>query len=109
MPFRTAYVVQIGCYTADDRSPVAHRGRDPIDTQVAQNIALLRDHLAMANRHLASGNLVVSRQRQLIAKLEASGHDTRAALALLARFEDLLAQHLAHRDHLLDELKSAEA
>jgi hypothetical protein len=75
---------------------------------MALNIAMLKDHLAMANRHLASGNLVVTRQRQLIAKLEADSHDTREALALLARFEDLLAQHLAHRDSLVDELKSAE-
>jgi len=75
---------------------------------MALNIAMLRDHLAMADRHVASGNLVVTRQRQLIAKLEADSHDTREALALLARFEDLLAQHLAHRDNLADELKSAE-
>ena len=75
---------------------------------MALNIAMLRDHLAMADRHVASGNLVVTRQRQLIAKLEADSHDTTEALALLARFEDLLAQHLAHRDNLADELKSAE-
>ena len=62
----------------------------------------------MANRHIASGNLVVSNQRQLIAKLESGGHNTRAALALLAQFEDLLAQHLAHRDYLFGELRSLD-
>ena len=76
---------------------------------MASNIAMLKDHLAMAERHIASGNLIVTRQRQLTAKLEADGHDTRAALAQLARFEDLLAEHLAHRDKLLDELNSSGA
>lgn len=76
---------------------------------MASNVALLRDHLAMANRHVADGNRLVTRQRQLIIKLETDGHDTREALALLARFEDLLKEHLGHRDRLVDELKSAEA
>lgn len=72
---------------------------------MALNIAMLRDHLVMADRHVATGNRVVTRQRQL----ETDGHDTREALALLARFEDLLALHVADRDRMIDELKSAEA
>jgi hypothetical protein len=83
---------------------------------VTLNKATLRDHLAMANRHLAmanrhiaAGNRVVTRQRQLITELEADGHDTREALGLLARFEDLLALHLSDRDRLIDEIRSAEA
>ena len=60
---------------------------------VTLNKASLRDHLAMANRHIAAGNRVVTRQRQLITELEADGHDTREVPALLARFEDLLALH----------------
>ena len=75
---------------------------------MALNIASLRDHLAMANRHIASGNCVVIRQRQLIKDLEADGHDTRQALTILARFEDSLALHLAHRDRLIDELQSLD-
>ena len=75
---------------------------------MASNIDMVRDHLALADRHVASGNLIVTRQRQLIAKLENGSHDTRQALSQLARFEDLLAQHLAHRDKLLDELHSVE-
>ena len=69
---------------------------------------ILREHLAMANRHIADGNLVVTRQRELIARFEADGHDARLALALLARFEDLLAEHLSHRDRLLEEVRSVE-
>jgi hypothetical protein len=68
---------------------------------------MLRDNLAMDDRHIASGNRVVTRQRQLIDELKADGHDTREALALLARFEDMLALHLSDRDRLIDELKSA--
>jgi len=63
----------------------------------------------MANRHIASGTRVIIRQRQLIDELEADGHDTREALALLARFEDMLALHLADRDRLFGELKYAIA
>ena len=74
-----------------------------------QHIAALKDHLALANRHVASGNRGVARQKQLIEELETDGHDTREALSLLARFEDLLALHLTDRDRLFDELKSAEA
>lgn len=76
-----------------------------VPNAMALNIATLRDHLAMTNRHIASGNRVVTRQRQLIEHLEADGHDTRAALTSLARLEDLLALHLAHRDRLINELE----
>ena len=65
---------------------------------------LLREHLAMAKRHLSSGNRVITRQRQLITKLEADGHDTREARALLAQFEGLLALHLADRDRLFNKV-----
>jgi len=76
---------------------------------MALKMAILRDHLAMADRHVAAGNRVVIRQRQLISELEADGHDTREALALLARFEGSLALHLADRDRLIDKVRSAEA
>jgi len=74
---------------------------------MALNIAILQDHLAMAERHIASGNRVITRQRQLINQLEADGHDIRAARSLLAQFEDLQALHLADRDRLLNEISSA--
>ena len=75
---------------------------------MALNIAHLRDSLAMAERHLASGNRVVIRQKQLISELAAGGHDIIEARALLARFEELLAFHLADRDRLVAAIKSAE-
>ena len=76
---------------------------------MAFNIAILQDYLAMAERHIASGNRVITRQRQLINQLEADGHDIRAARSLLARFEDLQASHLADRDRLIKEISSAQA
>jgi len=75
---------------------------------MALNIAVIRDHLAMAERHVASGNRVIMRQKELITELDTDGHDVTEAIALLIRFEDLLALHLADRDRLADELKSAE-
>jgi hypothetical protein len=74
---------------------------------MALDSAMVKDHLAMANRHIVTGNRVITRQRQLIDELEADGHDTRQALALLAQFENLQALHLADRDRLIDELNSA--
>ena len=75
---------------------------------MALNIAILQDHLAMAERHVASGNRVITR-RQLINQLEAGGHDTALAQSLLARFEGSQALHLADRDRLINELSSAQA
>jgi hypothetical protein len=69
--------------------------------------AALRDYLATADRHLASGNRVVIQQRQLVDELAHDGHDTREAVALLARFEELLAIFLSDRDRLMHELNLA--
>ena len=76
---------------------------------MALNIAMVKDQLAMANRHIATGNRVIIRQRQLIDELGVDGHDTREALALLVQFEDSQALHLADRERLTDELNSADA
>jgi len=70
-------------------------------------VAALGDYLAMADRHVASGNRVVIKQRQLVDELAHDGHDTREAVALLARFEDLLAIFLSDRDRLMHELNLA--
>jgi len=76
---------------------------------MALGIAILQENLAMANRHIATGNRVIIRQRQLIGELGADGHDTREALALLVQFEELQALHLADRNRLIGELNSAKA
>lgn len=49
------------------------------------NLAILRDRLAMAERHIATGTRMVTRQRQLISKLEAGRNDIKEAVTLLTR------------------------
>ena len=44
------------------------------------------------------------RQWQIVAQLEAGGHNTDEEPRLLARFEQLLAMHRADRDRILSEL-----
>ena len=50
-------------------------------------MGILEGHVAQAERHVAEGAEHINKQRQLIAKLEADGHDTKTARTLLAEFE----------------------
>jgi hypothetical protein len=61
-------------------------------------------HLALAEDHVASGALLVARQRTLAAELERDGHNPAAAIKLLVLFETVQALHTATRDRLLREL-----
>jgi hypothetical protein len=65
---------------------------------------LLEEHLAMAERHAAEGEVHLLRQRQLVSELRRDGHDTTQSEMLLASFEALQAMHLEHRDRLRLEL-----
>lgn len=65
---------------------------------------VLDDQLAMADRHVAEGERVVARQRDLAATFRPGGHGAALAHALLAEFEKLLALHVEHRDRLRREL-----
>jgi hypothetical protein len=69
--------------------------------------ALLLDHLATAERHVAEGEHHLARQRRLIAEMERDGHDTRSALELLSTLEQTQAMHVSHRDHIRAELGGA--
>jgi hypothetical protein len=60
---------------------------------VSPELALAEEHVALARQHVA-------RQKALIAELERDGHPTELALQLLGVFEETLAAHLHHRDHL---------
>jgi hypothetical protein len=64
-----------------------------------------KEHLALAEEHVALGATNVARQREIIAKLERDGHDATQARALLAQFEQLQATHVTDRDRLLSELE----
>jgi hypothetical protein len=65
----------------------------------------LLDHLALAERHASEAEIHVARQRELVAKMEQSGHETGLARALLLKFEELLAIHKADRDRLRSEVQ----
>jgi hypothetical protein len=64
------------------------------------------EHLAQAERHVAMGEAIVMRQREIVSALEANGHTELASKArrLLAIFEELHATHIAGRDRLQQEL-----
>jgi hypothetical protein len=65
---------------------------------------MLLEHLAMANKHVETGERHVRRQRELIAELERDGHDTASARQLLEQFEKLQEMHIADRDRIQREL-----
>jgi hypothetical protein len=62
--------------------------------------ALLREHLELAERHVADGQLHLQRQRAVIRRLEHSGYDSREAHWLLGTIEGLLRMHVRERDRL---------
>src|SRR5262245_4747634 len=55
------------------------------------------DHLEQANRHIERAEERVERQRRLVAKLAADGHDSSAAAALLATMTQSLTHMYEHR------------
>ena len=64
-------------------------------------------HLAMVERHVAEGEIRLSRQRALIAELDRDGHDTADARAILATIRETQRLHVEDRDRILKELSSA--
>lgn len=67
--------------------------------------AVLEQHLAQIEGHVALGEGQVGRQRELVAKLARDGHSTVQAQELLALFERTQAAHIMHRDRLWRELE----
>ena len=63
-----------------------------------------QQHLAQAERHVAQGDVIVARQRELVSRLERAGLDTKAASLLLRQFEISQALHVAHRNRRRKEL-----
>jgi hypothetical protein len=68
------------------------------------NRGLVIKHLQQAERHVAEGKQRIERQRELVAKLTAQGHDTSSAIDLLTVFEQTQAMHIAGRDRIHAEL-----
>jgi hypothetical protein len=70
----------------------------PADREIA------RQHLELANKHVAEGQKRIDAQLTLVAKLARDGHDTVQARMLLQQFEDTLALQLETRDRIVQEL-----
>ena len=69
---------------------------------------MIEERLAMAERHITRGELHIARQKELVARLGHSGHDTTEAIKLLGLFEATQALHVADRDRLRGELAEIE-
>ena len=68
----------------------------------------LMDHLARAETHVAAGEQILTRQRDLIALLERNGSDTTTARKLLEQLVRCQENHLADRARFLAELYSSD-
>ena len=56
--------------------------------------------LQMVQRHVREGEVLVHRQREIVAKSIRSGLDARMAEDLLAMLEDVQGEHLAHLERI---------
>ena len=66
---------------------------------------VMRRHLDEAERHVAEGNRHLCEQEARTAALDRDGHDTTEARRLLRNFRATQIQHIAHRNHILEQLK----
>jgi hypothetical protein len=64
----------------------------------------LKDHLAQAEDHLATGERIIAQQKALVAELARDGHDTFGAMRLLIQFEETLTIRITDRNRLRAEL-----
>jgi hypothetical protein len=68
------------------------------------NHEIKAQHLKRVERHVREGRGHVARQQALVAELHRRGLDADLARALLVKFEQLQALHVADRDRLRAEL-----
>lgn len=66
--------------------------------------ATLERHLVMAEGHVRSGAEHLAQQREIVAKLERDGRDTKIASDLLRTFEEMQDMHVADRDRIAAEI-----
>jgi hypothetical protein len=62
-------------------------------------------HLEQAERHIAENERRITEQKSRIVRLDADGHDTRAAVRLLETLRNLRSQYVEHRKRILKELE----
>ena len=61
--------------------------------------------LKLARAHVAKGEKTLSRQRKVVAELEAGGHDTTVARQLLVSFESIQAMSIGEVERMQKELQ----
>jgi hypothetical protein len=66
----------------------------------AKRAAEWRQHLAIAERHVAQGEMTIKNQKGIIATLERQGQGSAAARAILDTFEQTQRIQQEHRDYL---------
>jgi hypothetical protein len=67
-------------------------------------LAVLKRNLAEAIAHVRIGERNITKQRELMSRLERDGHGLAEARKLLAKFEELQAMYVAECDRLLSEI-----
>jgi hypothetical protein len=66
--------------------------------------AVIIEQLVLAQKHIVEGKLRVRQQHEYVARQASKGEDAQLSKRLLARFEAVLAMHIADRDRLIREL-----
>ena len=72
------------------------------------SITELEQELEQANHDISMAQGRMARQREIMRRLEADGHDAAQAKTLFREIEDDLEVMLAHREHIARELELAE-
>ena len=70
------------------------------------NLATLKQHLELAEAHLAAVRRQIARQRRMILDLEGAGQDTTEFRRLLTELETAQALHIAHQEKILRVLET---
>ncbi|MER2267797.1 hypothetical protein [Methylobacterium oxalidis] len=73
------------------------------------NLEQEREHLGLADRHIAEGELRIADQIALIACLTKDGHELSLAQDFLHVLESTLAQWRVHRQLILDRVMQLTA
>ena len=71
---------------------------------IRMNRESLKQHLDLAEKHIAEGVVHVEQERQIVEELKRRRQDFRRSADLLDLFKETLATHITERDRLLEAL-----
>ena len=69
---------------------------------------MLLEHLALAEKHIVEGEILITAQRERVQQLKDAGQDASESENLLERFLDCQRMNVAHRARILAELSELE-